>query len=402
MAELSFETLTFSGSGENIECTFLKLFSFEIAKDDLKRIGDFSLTSSRSILFPKTSQEQADRKFGLLLSAGFSRLRNKLSKKPAVYLHRNSGIPLIGSLFIGISDKNVSTIEVKPITSCNTDCIFCSVDLTRRATDFVVEKEYMLQEVKKLVDYKGSDYIEINVNPHGEPTLYADLPGLVKGLRAIPQIKDVSMNTNATLLTQKLMDDLIDAGMTRFNVSLHSLNPEKSKFLFNSKTYNIERVKESCKYLARRGVLLLAPVWVPGHNDADMDELIEFAKVINAPIRIQNYQIHTLGKKVKKTKEKHWDQFFEEIKAMEQKHGVSISGVFPGFVLKPTKKLEMPFKLGDIATARLACPAEFKGDMLAVCKDRVISVQGCGRASGTVKLRITRAKNNTFFGELVK
>jgi len=300
MAELSFETLTFSGSGENIECTFLKLFSFEIAKDDLKRIGDFSLTSSRSILFPKTSQEQADRKFGLLLSAGFSRLRNKLSKKPAVYLHRNSGIPLIGSLFIGISDKNVSTIEVKPITSCNTDCIFCSVDLTRRATDFVVEKEYMLQEVKKLVDYKGSDYIEINVNPHGEPTLYADLPGLVKGLRAIPQIKDVSMNTNATLLTQKLMDDLIDAGMTRFNVSLHSLNPEKSKFLFNSKTYNIERVKESCKYLARRGVLLLAPVWVPGHNDADMDELIEFAKVINAPIRIQNYQIHTLGKKYKK------------------------------------------------------------------------------------------------------
>ena len=48
----------------------------------------------------------------------------------------------------------------------------------------------------------------------------------------------------------------------------------------------------------------------------NMDELIEFAKVINAPIRIQNYQIHTLGKKVKKTKEKHWDQFFEEIKAL--------------------------------------------------------------------------------------
>ena len=409
MAELKFETMSFSEKkegeereeGDIVDVTFLKLFYFELQKEQLEKIGKYSIKDRNTIIFEGVKQEHAERKFSQILLAGFNNLRNRMSKKPAVYIHKYSGIPLIGSLFIGIADKNVTTIEIKPVTSCNTDCIFCSVDLSRRATDFVVEKDYIVQEFKKLVEFKQSDYIEVNINPHGEPTLYADLPNLVADLAKVPQVKEISMNTNATLLTKQLMDQLIEAGMTRFNVSLHSLDKDKSKMLFNSSYYFIDRIKESCRYLASKGKLLLAPVWVPGSNDADMGQLIEFAKEINAPIRLQNYQIHTLGKKVKGAKEKHWKKFFEDLKALEEKHGVKISGEFPGYILRKTKTLPMPFEVGDVVNAQIVCPGEFKSDVLASASGRVISISKSSKQSGSVKVKITRAKYNTFYGEIV-
>ena len=401
MANLKFETLTFADIGDYVEATFLKLFAFRLEHQALDKLGKWKITGSNELSFAGASQESAEKKFNHLLAAGFDNLYNRMSKKKAVYIHRNSGIPLIGSIFIGLMDKNVSTIEVKPVTSCNTDCIFCSVDLTRRFTDFVVEKDYLVEEFRKLVEFKQSDYIEANINPHGEPTIYGDLVPLVRDLSKVPNVKSITMNTNATLLTRKLMDDLIDAGMTRFNVSIHSLNPEKGKMLFNTKIYDVNRVKESCRYLASRGKLLMAPVWVPGTNDEDMDELIEFAKEINAPIRMQNYQVHAKGKKVKGAKEKEWDVYFKELQEMENKHGVQLIGSFPGFVLKQTKKLSMPFSMDQVVNAKIICSGEFKGDVLAVAENRCISIPRSPRQSGNVKVRITRAKYNTFFGEIV-
>ncbi len=402
MAELKFETMSFSEKEDgSVDVTFLKLFYVVIEKKQLLKIGKYRIAARDTIEFPGMEQQHAERKFGQVLLAGFNTLKNRISGKPAVYIHKYSGIPLIGSLFIGLSDKNVTTVEVKPMTSCNTDCIFCSVDLTRRATDFVVEKDYLLQEFRKLVEFKGSEYIEVNVNPHGEPTLYADLPQLVAGLAKVPQVKAISMNTNATLLTRNLMDELIDAGMTRFNVSIHSLDKDRSRMLFNSSHYFIDRVKESCRYLAKRGKLLLAPVWVPGSNDNDMDQLIEFAKEINAPIRIQNYQVHAQGKKVRGAKEKHWEKFFAELKALEKKHRITLTGEFPGYVFRKTRELPMPFRVNDVVSAKIVCPGEFKGDVLASASERVISVSRSPKQSGNVKVRITRAKYNTFFGEIV-
>ncbi len=401
MAKLSFQTLNFSVIDTKLVVTYLKLFYFEIENSKLEKIGNYNIINNNTIEFIDAKQDFAEKKFSQILAEGFNNLKNKLNGKPTIYIHRNSAIPLLGTLFIGIADKNVTTIEVKPMTSCNTDCIFCSVDLTRRSTDFVVEKEYLVQEVQKLVDFKQSNYIEINVNPHGEPTLYADLVGLVFDLKQIPQIKSITMNTNGSLLTKSLMDKLLQAGMTRVNVSLHSLDSQRAKVLFNTKTYDVNRVKESCRYLASKNALLIAPVLVTGYNDDDMGDLIEFAKEINAPIRIQNYQIHTQGKKPKKTGETSWDNFFEKLKELEKKHNVTLIGEFPGFILKKTKVFPQPFTEGQLINAKIMSPGSFNGDVIAVAENRAISVQKCSKKSGIIKLKITRAKYNTFFGEII-
>ena len=59
----------------------------------------------------------------------------------------------------------------------------------------------------------------------GEPLLRADLETLVAQLRQVPGLRDLALTTNAYLLEQKAVG-LVEAGLDRVTVSLHSLDPE--------------------------------------------------------------------------------------------------------------------------------------------------------------------------------
>lgn len=397
MSELSFQDLSFRENRDKVEVLFLDIFYFNLEKRDFEKIGKFDI-SKNTVTFKNINQKEAGKKFNRLLLKGFSKLKNRIGNRGTTYIHKNSGIPLMGHIAFGIVDKNVSVIEVKPLTNCNVACIFCSVDLSRRAHDFVIEKDYLVQEIKKLVDFKDTDGIEINLNPHGEPTLYGDIVSLVKDLSNIRQIETISMNTNAVLLNEKFVDRLFDAGFTRFNVSLNAIDPEKARFIEGNKGYDVERVKNICRYIRKKGNMLIAPVWVSGISDSEIPKLIEFAKELDVPIRLQNFLVHRFGKKP--AKQKQWSKFFDETKALEKKFKVRLTGDFDGFKLKKTKLLPKPFKKGDIINARIMCNGELPGEMVAVSHNRAIAVPDC-RKKGNVKLEITRDKYNIFFGKVV-
>lgn len=60
----------------------------------------------------------------------------------------------------------------------------------------------------------------------GEPLTRKDLPGLAGRLAALPGVEDLSLSTNATRLAVHARA-LKDAGVSRLNVSLDSLRPER-------------------------------------------------------------------------------------------------------------------------------------------------------------------------------
>jgi cyclic pyranopterin phosphate synthase len=60
----------------------------------------------------------------------------------------------------------------------------------------------------------------------GEPTVRANIVGIVRGIASTEGIKSVSMTTNGLLLS-KLAQPLVDAGLQRVNISIDTLNPEK-------------------------------------------------------------------------------------------------------------------------------------------------------------------------------
>ena len=109
-----------------------------------------------------------------------------------IVIDGNSGIPLIGLAYLGVLTRNSnSLLQIRPITSCNLNCPFCSTDggfkSKFRHNQFVVDCDYLLAWVKEVVDY----YNEVDwahIDSVGEPTLYKDLILSWEDLFSIPLI----------------------------------------------------------------------------------------------------------------------------------------------------------------------------------------------------------------------
>ncbi|MBN1544021.1 radical SAM protein [Candidatus Woesearchaeota archaeon] len=415
MARLEFQDIVFSRENGCIKLVFLRIFETSIDDASLGRLGSFSV-NDHSIEIPGLSEKAAQNKFMPLLDRAFRELKSTLTGNPAVYVHQNSGIPLVGTLYFGIVDRGTSIIEVKPITGCNIDCPFCSVDAGRssgRLVDFVVEDSYLVSETRKVIDHKqgaGGDAgkgagkgagegaevrMDVFVNTHGEPLLYANMVDLVRGLRAIRNVNTISIITNGTLLTKRLVDDLMSAGLTQLNVSLNAIDPVKAKELAGGRGYDVNHVIDMCCYAAGRLKLVIAPVWIRGVNDDEMPKLIGFAKGIGAEVGIQNYLVHKRGRKM--SKQLGWEEFYAQLEAWEKQTGVDLKA--KGHTLFKTRPLEKPFRKGDTVRAEIVCPGRMKGEMLAIAGGRAISIVRCLKKKGMVKLKVLRDKDNVFVGE---
>mgnify|MGYP000396416587 CR=1 FL=1 len=405
MAELTFRDLSFRlKKNDDLAVILYNRFSFTIAASLLKRIGAFEV-SDHCIRFHNASEKQASNKFSLLISQGMKDLRSAIGGKKAVYIHKNSGIPLIGSIYFGLVDRNTNIIDVRPNTGCNLNCIYCSVDegvSGRRGTDFVVEEEYLVEEFRKLVSFKGIDGIEAHIGPQGEPMLYSRIFDLVRNLSSTEGVSEVSMDTNGTLLTRDAADSLIKAGMTRFNISINSLEEEKASLMSGGR-YPVSRIVETARHIAKRCDLTLAPVWVPGMNDEDIEDIILLAKEITTSktkhiLGIQNFLNYRKGRNP--TKAMSMDEFRDKLRALEKKHGAKLLLDKTDYNVRNTAKLPKPFIKGKIIKAQTACQGRSENEMIVVAGGRCISVSGCAKG-GAVRTRITRDKHNIFSGELV-
>jgi uncharacterized protein len=405
MAELIFQDLSFEEKEERVRVNFLKIFYFEIDKSLLKSIGSFKIDSNK-IEFEDISDKKAQRKFNMLLSKGFIQLKNKISKKDAIYVHKNSGIPLMGTNYFGLVDRGSNVIEIKPITSCNLGCIYCSVDegpLSKRNVDFIVEKDYIVQELKKLIDYKQENCIDAHINAQGEPTLYAHMVELVADIAKIPQVQSISIDTNGTLLHKKLIDDLAAAGLTRINLSLNALDQGIADKMAGY-PYNLKKVKELAHYITTKMDLIIVPIWLPGYNDNEIAKLAKFAKEVGAgkncpAIGIQNFLRYRFGRNPVKAME--MDVFYKKLQDLEKKQGIDLINKGYMFKIKKCREYPKPFKKRDIVEAEIICPGRLNKEMLSVAKDRLISIPNCHKSQGLVKLKIKRTKHNIFLGELL-
>ncbi len=402
MAELKFLDLEFEDLNSKVKVYFLKNFYFEIDKAALQRIGRLEVRKN-SLNFDGADDKGARNKFNLVLDEGLRSLKSKITGKPAFYIHSSSGIPLIGSGAFGIIDRNTNIIEVKPSTGCNQNCLFCSVDeglSSKKTAEIVIEKDYILEEFEKLVKFKECE-VEAYINSHGEPSAYGALPGLIKGLNGIENVRSVVMNSNASLMDEAYIDELANAGLRRLNLSLNAIDPKKAKLLSGWGLYDVERIKRIAEYASKKLELLIAPVWVPGLNDSEIPEIIRFAMGLGARIGVQNYLYYKKGRNP--VKPASWEEFYSKLEALEKKFGINLTKMdLKGeFKIMQTKKLPKPFRKGQVIEAEIMGPGRYPNEKLAVAGERNITVANCIREKGTVRIRILRTKHNIFSGETV-
>ena len=92
MARFEFEDLSFNEIKDKVRVSFLRMFYFDINKNELEKIGKFTI--GKNFIEIDVNQKKANKRFNYLLEDGFNNLKNKLNDKKTVYIHQNSGIPL--------------------------------------------------------------------------------------------------------------------------------------------------------------------------------------------------------------------------------------------------------------------------------------------------------------------
>ncbi len=407
MATLAFQDLRFRKKNSRIAVEFLGNYEFELEPEALAAIGGYR-AEGNSIELKGVDEDVARRKFNAILDFGLSNLTNSVTKKKTLYIHSYSGIPLIGTTSFGIIDRNTNMIEVRPLTGCNMNCIFCSVDeglASRKTSEAVVQEEYLAAEVKKLIEFKSCP-CHIIINSQGEPTLYQPLPKLISDLMSIAAVKTITLITNGTLLTEKLIDKLAAAGLTRLNISLNAIDPKVAKAMEGHGSYDVEKVKKMAAYAAAKTKIevTLAPVVVGGYNDAEMEKIVVFAKEIGAAVGMQNCLFYKRGRNPRNAVQVPWEQFYAELEGLEKKHGTKLVFAASDYEIIKTRPLPKPFSKGKTLKAQLIAEGRYPGEYVAVAEGRIITLPDCEKSYSSgekIKIKIVSDKHNIFYGKAV-
>ncbi len=332
---------------------------------------------------------------------------NHVTKRPLYFITKAGRIPLLGYNAFGLIDRGTNLIQVRPITGCNLNCIFCSVDEGRfsrtRFVDYIVDPDYLLEEFRKIAEFKGKG-VEAHIDGQGEPTIYPYLVDLVKGLKDVREVEIVSMQTNGVLLSEKIVDDL-EGYMDRINLSVSALTQDVANKLYGVR-YPLKKVLSIAEYIANSKIdLHIAPVWLPGYNDDEIPKIIEWALEIGAgkrfpPLGIQKYIPHRHGRKPK-VKVMSFKEFYDKLRELEREYGVKLVLKPEDFGIEKRPRIPQPIRKGEIYNAQIVLPGRMKGEKLCIVKDRLVSVLTDREVGEFVKIKITREKDGIFAGVVI-
>jgi uncharacterized protein len=170
--------------------------------------------------------------------------------------------------------------------------------------------------------------------------------------------------------------------------------------------FDIDALTDAAQAVARSTIdLLIAPVYVPGINDAEIPKLIRFAQEIGAgkrfpPLGIQKFEHYRYGRSPKGVKAQSWWQFYNRsIRPWEKEFGIKLqldSVRDFGMVRRPF--IPLVFSKGEKVTVEIHAPGWIHGEMLGVARDRVVSVYNCPKESGHVRVKIVATKHNIYVG----
>ncbi|MEM0351223.1 MAG: radical SAM protein, partial [Archaeoglobaceae archaeon] len=341
----------------------------------------FILRNIIEIRIPKQDFEKLSKKYSreyIISNYENKRILNRVTGRELVFVTKESGIPLLGHSAFGIIDRGTNLLQVRCITGCNLNCIFCSVDEGRksrtRKTDYIVDPDYMLEELGKIVEFKGEG-VEVHLDAQGEPALYPYLEYFVEQVSRMKNVSIISMQTNGIPLNEERISAL-EGKMSRINLSISAISKEKAKMLYGA--YPLKKVLEIAEMIANSKIdLLIAPVWVPGYNDEEIPKIIEFALEIGAgkkypPLGIQKYIPYRFGRKVGKSIS--FKEFYQRLRTLEKEYGIKLVLKPEDFGIEKRPSIENPFRKGEICHGRIVAEGRMFGEMLCVAKNRSVAV----------------------------
>jgi uncharacterized protein len=401
---LKLNDISFLEQKDYVRVSVYSQFYVDIYKKDLKEsLGEYIIKNNKLTLLKDS--DNTEKKFLRFFSQYKRNLIYKLNNNKAIYIDEDSRLPLIGLNFIGIVDKGSDMLEVKPITNCNANCSFCSVDegrSSKKVIDFVIDCDYLSDEVKSLLHFKAVNGISIWINPHGEPTLYSKLPELVEKLINDAYVKDISIITNGLLFTKELVDKLVKLKEhsnkeIKIAFSISTLDNNSKELMGDNYDCNI--ILKNLKYASEKLFVSITPVLLSWMNEDQVEEIIRLSQKLteqgnSIKVQIQKFCANKRGRNP--IKEESWDDFSKRLSKLQEKTGYNLIEDLGN--IKQTPELPKICDKGDIIKVKVLFPGRYKNEKIGLYEtpngSRSVLILGCNIEQGSVKASVIVDKYN--------
>ncbi|WP_294155324.1 GTP 3',8-cyclase MoaA [uncultured Clostridium sp.] len=209
-----------------------------------------------------------------------------------------------------IFNRNIDYIRISITDRCNLRCVYC-----------MPEEGIALTEHEKLLTYEEiirlcKNFAKVGISKvkitGGEPLIRRDLHILIKSIKDIEGIDNVTLTTNGILL-EGMIDDLVKAGLDAVNISIDTLEPKRFKEITRLGDVNkVLRAIDKCLTYENLKVKINC-VPIKGEREEEILNIINLAKDKNLSVRFIEVMPIGLGKNMKGYTD-------DEIKEIIEKH----------------------------------------------------------------------------------
>lgn len=180
--------------------------------------------------------------------------------------------------------RTVKSLRISLTNRCNLDCIYCHSEGDEGSRNEMTVG--MISDIVTTAAKFGVNKVKFS---GGEPLVRKDFEDI---LRALPELKDVSVTTNGVLLKDRAYG-LKEAGLDRVNVSLDTLDPEKYAYITHGRPENLNDVLEGIKAAIDAGLtpVKINMVLLKGINENEIDDMLEFVRGHKGNLVLQIIQV---------------------------------------------------------------------------------------------------------------
>lgn len=238
-------------------------------------------------------------------------------------------------------NRKINYLRISVTDRCNFRCLYCMPTSGFKAVKHDQIARY--EEILKIVTLACESGVEKVRITGGEPFARKGIFSFIEKLCAIPQIKDVSITTNGSLLTKTDLERLKKAGIKRLNFSLDTLDPAIFKNITSKD--NFQKVWDTILAAHEIGMtpVKINTVILKGINDHEITDIA--ALTLKYPFHIRFIELMPMGESSALSgRQVLTDEIRKEI---EQKFGPLI-GIQPSAYDGPAKKYQIKDACGII------------------------------------------------------
>lgn len=155
-------------------------------------------------------------------------------------------IKFLGLYLLHKFNQRYLAVNLDPVMACNLRCKMCyftDADYVKTLKGQFKEEE--LDQVAKTIFKRA---LKLQIGCGTEPTLYKDLVKIVS-LGKRYKVPYISITTNANLLDEDKIENLLKAGLNEFTISLHGVNKESYENFMKKASY--EKFQNNFKAFAK-------------------------------------------------------------------------------------------------------------------------------------------------------